>query len=170
MCFPTRSVSYFDLYLISYRAVVIESQEGHGTSTVLFVDYGTTEKVTNSSLKVLPPALRSQPRLAFKCNSQQESILKMPKEFFAEQVDSKELTVIIEGDSEPYSILIPELDGGCSLIGTIMFQNYYFWQFFYQTRLDNFSYPQPQAMFEKETLVEFASTARLVFLLQKLLI
>lgn len=117
-CLSTPFISNVELELYSNRAVVIESQEGHGTSTVLFVDYGTTEKVTNSSLKVLPPALRSQPRLAFKCTSQQESILKMPKEFFAEQVDSKELTVIIEGDSEPYSILIPELDGGCSLLNS----------------------------------------------------
>lgn len=90
---------------------MIESHEGHGTSTVLFVDYGTTETVTNSSLKVLPACLRTQPRLAFKCTSQQESILSMPKEYFAEQVNSKELTVIVEGDSDPYSILIPEIEG-----------------------------------------------------------
>lgn len=93
------------------RAEVLKSNEGQGTSSVLFVDYGNTENITNSSIKVLPPCLRQQPRLAFRCTSKQESVVNMPKEYFAEQVNSKELTVIVEGDCEPYSILIPELEG-----------------------------------------------------------
>lgn len=91
--------------------MVVQSDEDRGTSTVLFIDYGTSEEVSNSKLKVLPPSLRNQSPTAINCVISQPAILDITPEDFAKQVNGKTFSVVLQGDAEPYSLHIPDFEG-----------------------------------------------------------
>lgn len=95
---------------LCFRAVVIQAN-GEGTSTVRFVDYGTSEEVINSKLKVLPATLRVQLPTALQCTIQQQAVMDMGLESFTQAVNGRELACIVTGDNEPYTLSIPELVG-----------------------------------------------------------
>ena len=92
--------------------MVIESNDEDGTSTVLFIDYGTSERVNNSKLKELPENLRQQPPLAIQCSAQQDAVRNMSAEQLAKSVHEVELTFEIKGSSRPYQLNILEFSKG----------------------------------------------------------
>lgn len=100
------------LCILFVRAVLIGSDETNGTSTVLFVDYGNTEHVTNSHLKVLPPSLCTQPPIALECTCQQQAVHDMGTDQLAQVVNGKELTLSINGDTQPFDLCIMDLQQG----------------------------------------------------------
>lgn len=96
------------------RSVITHSHQDSGQSTVCLVDYGTSERVNNSKLKVLPRELRQIPPIAIHCSIKQQSVLDMSETKFGDLIQGKELTVNITsvGDASPapYLLHIPALD------------------------------------------------------------
>lgn len=85
---------------------MVGSNSAQGTTTVLFVDFGNTENVKNSAIKVLPDHLKSSPPVAIKCRVTEGPLVTMSAEQILTLLQGKELTVLLSGDAEPYYLSI----------------------------------------------------------------
>lgn len=93
------------------RAVVTQPADGGRTTAVRFVDFGNSEFVKNSCIKVIPKSLLNIVPIAIRCSAVEEPLTSMsPDEIFT-ALEGKQLTVSFSKFKEPYEIKLINQDG-----------------------------------------------------------
>lgn len=87
------------------------SADGDRTTGVRFVDFGNSESVNNSCIKIIPKSLLSTAPIAVLCTAVEEPLLSMSSDDIFNTYGGKELTLAFSGFEEPYEIRLLSQDG-----------------------------------------------------------
>jgi len=85
-------------------AEVMAAEENEGTTVIRFVDYGNTETVRNSDLKVIPISIRNYRPIAIECTADDPALLAMSLEDIQAMYSERELCVEVCNDTPPFCV------------------------------------------------------------------